>query len=1144
MTVYSYLTSQTFSNIVTLDTYAVVYVAAGVSIYAPNGGFNASSGNQSFDIEGHIFGFYAIQMISSGSSIKIGLDGSVVEFACEGILATGNSYITNNGVIESISSASNNVDCDGVAINEGTLNNYGTISADEYGVVISGSSSQLATLYNYGSINGVQGGIFVTNVKASSVIYNSGAIDAGAGYNGVNSGGAVTLTNSGTISGGVYAKGAGSSVTDSGTINNGLYIVSASGGFTTIAIDSTGVVNGTPGYDCVQIGAGGFNIVNAGTIAASQGAAQSQANAVTLHSAGAVTNSGAISSDAGAGVLDDDASLTDTTSLANSGSISGTSGGVILDDSASIDNSGQISGGGAGGLNVAGTATLTNEGKISGGVTIGGAGASVTDSGTIIGGVTISGAGASLKDSGTISGGVTISGAGAPVKDSGTINDGLSVASASGGFTNVTIDSAGVVNDATGYDAVEIGAGAYTIANSGTINALRYVVGESTAYGVAVHSAGILTNSGAITSNGGDGVSDDDSSTKDVFTLDNSGVISGSFFGVNIQGSASVTDSGTINGGLYTGAGFSAISIAATGAINGLRGGNALEIGTAAYWIANAGTIIATGVSATTATAQAVALHSAGTLTNSGAISSSGGEGVSDDDTSKKDTFTLDNSGAISGTGGGVVTSGAVAIDNSGSISGGGWGGVYVSGSATLVNSGTIDNGVAVLFGGTTIDDSGTIDGGLFLVGTYTTTDNVYIRASGALTNAAPYGAAMTIGGCAYVISNAGQIDAISIANSVGTTVNTGNILSIADSDAFSNDTSYLYNLGTITGGVSDTGAHTAFIDNVGTINGGAGGFGVFCSTNVEDLYNSGTILGGISINGSGASLLVNSGAISGGVYFTGATLDSTYGTISGLVNLSNGSGHEVIAGQTGGTVSGGSGNDILYANPTLAAANNAAKTILDGGAGTNFLFGDGAYTTFVGGDAAGGLDVMIGGASQMAGVSGYANNTLSYASLAAGTSAYVNLAAGFGLISSTSNAATGSLTYEDYLSNILNVIGSSGGDQIVCDSGIDRITGGGGADYLYAGSGAASQDTFVYTSLSDSDQAANDWIVGFKEGVDKIDLSALGLGSTHLAIQDSGIYHTIILEQTAGTFNPATDLFIGVQTTTATALAASNIVF
>ena len=90
-----------------------------------------------------------------------------------------------------------------------------------------------------------------------------------------------------------------------------------------------------------------------------------------------------------------------------------------------------------------------------------------------------------------------------------------------------------------------------------------------------------------------------------------------------------------------------------------------------------------------------------------------------------------------------------------------------------------------------------------------------------------------------------------------------------------------------------------------------------------------------------------------------------------------------VIAGNTGGVVTGGAGNDVLTANPTQTAANNAAKTTLDGGTGDNWLFGDGAYTTFDSGDnSAGTYNQIFGGAPQMTGVAGYENNTVSYAGM------------------------------------------------------------------------------------------------------------------------------------------------------------------
>jgi hypothetical protein len=166
-------------------------------------------------------------------------------------------------------------------------------------------------------------------------------------------------------------------------------------------------------------------------------------------------------------------------------------------------------------------------------------------------------------------------------------------------------------------------------------------------------------------------------------------------------------------------------------------------------------------------------------------------------------------------------------------------------------------------------------------------------------------------------------------------------------------------------------------LDNYGSIVGDQYAFEAFSNnSDAEQLTNNGTIQGAIVL-GSGAGDFVN----------------STLGTIDSAIACGSG-GDVVIAGQSGGSVVGGSGNDVLYGNPTQTAANNAAKTTLDGATGNNWLYGDGAYTTFMSGDnAAGTYNQIFGGVSQMAGVSGYTNNTVDYASLSgAYKSVYVDL--------------------------------------------------------------------------------------------------------------------------------------------------------
>jgi len=280
------------------------------------------------------------------------------------------------------------------------------------------------------------------------------------------------------------------------------------------------------------------------------------------------------------------------------------------------------------------------------------------------------------------------------------------------------------------------------------------------------------------------------------------------------------------------------------------------------------------------------------------------------------------------------------------------------------------------------------------------------------------------------------------------------------------------------------------------------------------------------------------------------ADFNSTNGSVSGEIVAAAGSG-VVIAGNTGGTVVGGSGNDVLTANPTQTAANNAAKTTLDGRTGNNWLYGDGAFTTFDSGDnAAGTYNQMFGGHSQMSGVAGYANNTVSYAGVSSSyKSAYIDLLHGDAYmckIAKASGAPAADLVFEDYLTNVPDVVGSSGSDVIICDNGVDRITHGSGAgDVLYAGTGASSQDTFAYTSLSQSPLSNHDTIEGFKVGTDKIDLSALSMPVADVFLSYGGNgADTIYVEKNPATgFNAATDMIISVQASPHTALGYGDLV-
>lgn len=72
-------------------------------------------------------------------------------------------------------------------------------------------------------------------------------------------------------------------------------------------------------------------------------------------------------------------------------------------------------------------------------------------------------------------------------------------------------------------------------------------------------------------------------------------------------------------------------------------------------------------------------------------------------------------------------------------------------------------------------------------------------------------------------------------------------------------------------------------------------------------------------------------------------------------------------------------------------------------------------------------------------------------------------------------------------------VNGGEGDDTIKAYDGDDSITGGSGADVIIGGDG---NDQFIFTNITESNDAATDVILDFIQNEDKIDLSALGFDS------------------------------------------------
>ena len=178
------------------------------------------------------------------------------------------------------------------------------------------------------------------------------------------------------------------------------------------------------------------------------------------------------------------------------------------------------------------------------------------------------------------------------------------------------------------------------------------------------------------------------------------------------------------------------------------------------------------------------------------------------------------------------------------------------------------------------------------------------------------------------------------------------------------------------------------------------------------------------------------------------------------------------------------------------------SATLADGSALPSWLNFDASTLTFSGtptGTAAGDYTVLIK-ATDPAGASVSDSFALAVVDAPANT------------LAGTNNAETLTGT-----ANADLILGLGGNDTIRAGAGADIIDGGAGRDSLYGGEGA---DTFRYTSAQDSYRdydaggiTATDTIYDFTQGVDKIDVSALGIlglgdGSNHtlyMSLNDAG---------------------------------------
>ncbi|HWV61458.1 MAG TPA: autotransporter domain-containing protein [Sphingopyxis sp.] len=690
----------------------------------------------------------------TGRTATVNNSGTISGFL--GILAGGSldaAVINNSGTINAPTTAIfanltgglvvNNAE-GGEIISNGfiTINSTGgTLTLDNAGLVRSNANTAInirtagASITNSGLIaGGGNDGIYanadgVTTINnAEDGVINGAASGIHAEFGGLN------LTNAGSINGdganpgfdappdaGVTISGGASSVTNSGSITGNRFGITTANYFNPATGQLQGLATGT-------------TVVNSGTIYGYSD------DGVRLIGGGSVTNSGEIGGQIDA--FADGVSMFAYTDQANEdysalvtneaeGKIAGQRYGVILSGGGDVVNAGELLGG-AGGLYIQGTALNNDPNEERSGLT-----ASVVNSGTIrglsdFGGTYTNGYGvgfgsdmstATLVNSGTIGSefaeGVSHGSLAdlTVTNEEGGVITGATSGIYSGAGGTLIVDNAGIIRGDGAYDGfdappdagITIGTASSSVTNSGTISGAGAGITTAYLFDEEINQLVLLAVG---------------------TTVENSGTIAGeSNDGVRLIGGGSVTNSGAISGSggefadgisMFRGEGQTAEGYAATvangadGTIDGARFGIILSGGGS---VDNAGAIggeLGGVVIQSQFDGEDAGLT--GTLTNSGTINSAADVGVQFN--SGLASVVVDNSGAIDGATMGLVhgTDGTMALTNSGTIAGGVTGvESNAGGSVTLVNSGTISGETGAAFTSltqTSLDNSGILSGG------------------------------------------------------------------------------------------------------------------------------------------------------------------------------------------------------------------------------------------------------------------------------------------------------------------------------------------------------------------------------------------------------------------------------------------------
>jgi Ca2+-binding RTX toxin-like protein len=264
-----------------------------------------------------------------------------------------------------------------------------------------------------------------------------------------------------------------------------------------------------------------------------------------------------------------------------------------------------------------------------------------------------------------------------------------------------------------------------------------------------------------------------------------------------------------------------------------------------------------------------------------------------------------------------------------------------------------------------------------------------------------------------------------------------------------------------------------------------------------------------LSTTGASKTLFIDQngdGVAEGKIYFQTSTAPEVADIVTGVANFGfilNGSiGADILKGGSGAdAINGSAGADIIRGG--------GGGDVLNGGMGSDtFVYGDGDSTILhwdVITDFQTGQDRLDISAADdgIVILARFGASTFIYFG-ALGNSSVVQV---FGDIRTSdlvvSNHVTFSMYGDDGHGGGSGSDSLSGGDQddvLVGGTTDSTLFGGNGADLMYGG---VAHDTFVYTSISNSNFSAYDSIIDFTSGQDKIDISAIDGGKITIGRYD-----------------------------------------